>query len=235
MKKHLSSVWLGISVALYLSCLPLEVFGGTPGFSVLLLGWLGVLYSHANPANLSWLANPFIFISWIFLAVRNRRGALICSSLALLSSCLFLFPGGVVVNESGTPSGTSIGIGYWLWLMSIICACAASSLIRADLKTAEPLPEMPGEPGRFDNLVSVLSHPVKTGSLSNQRVKTLDDAVLMYRDRDLNSPTFPPPPVGTELLLGSSSMLDGREWLEVTLPDGVQGYALGPNLRGHTA
>lgn len=45
-----------ISVAMYLLSLPSEVFRGWNGFGVLLLGWI-----PNTPANLSWLANPFIF------------------------------------------------------------------------------------------------------------------------------------------------------------------------------
>jgi hypothetical protein len=96
---------------------------------------------------------------------------------------------------------------------------------------------LPSEQERYEQLRRILSRPavVKADGLANRRVKTLDGAVTIYQDRDLNSPTISSPPIGTEVQLGSPSIVAGREWVEATLPNGDRGYALGPNVRGHSA
>jgi len=70
--------------------------------------------------------------------------------------------------------------------------------------------------------------------LANRKVKSLDGAITIYSDRDLHSPVMASPSAGTEIQLGDSSELDGREWVRATLPSGEGGYALGPNIRSHS-
>jgi hypothetical protein len=66
-----------------------------------------------------------------------------------------------------------------------------------------------------------------------EKVTTIDDALRVYRERNLGSELLPQIPAGVEIQLGSASMVEDREWIEVTIPSHV-GYALGPSLRGHT-
>lgn len=70
--------------------------------------------------------------------------------------------------------------------------------------------------------------------LAGGKVKTLDSALVVYRNCDLKSSAISVPGA-TEIQLGSMSLVDGREWVEVTLPSGHRGYAIGPNVRSHCA
>ena len=69
--------------------------------------------------------------------------------------------------------------------------------------------------------------------LSGRRVKTVDNALRLFCQRDLISPSQPLG-MGVEIQLGTVSVLDGREWVEVALPDGSFNFALGPAVRSHT-
>lgn len=96
------------------------------------------------------------------------------------------------------------------------------------------------EEDRKTPLVSTLrggtptSVPTSVGCpLAGRKVRTLDDALLVYQDRDLSSGVVARPPNGTEVQLGSLSELDGREWLEAVLPNGDKGYVLGVSVRSH--
>jgi hypothetical protein len=68
----------------------------------------------------------------------------------------------------------------------------------------------------------------------SRKVKTIDDALVLYRERNLTSDVISHVPGDQEIQLGSTAVYEGREWIEVTLVDGSTGYALGPSVRGHT-
>lgn len=86
-----------------------------------------------------------------------------------------------------------------LYLVDIVgmatCFGISSNAGREADRIERGISATPGEQERFDKFASALSNPVKTGSLSNRRVKALDDAVVIYHACDLNSATFPSPPV----------------------------------------
>lgn len=82
---------------------------------VLLIGWLGMF---SGGATLTWLANPFLFISWI-LVPKNLKSAMIFSTLAGLFSMGFLMFDAVVDSEAGHVNQIiAYKAGYWLWLSS---------------------------------------------------------------------------------------------------------------------
>jgi hypothetical protein len=86
-------------------------------FFALLFGFLPVA---TTIANLSWLANPLLFVSWI-LFYKNIKSSFIFSLLASVISFMFIFTTEVAVDEGGSAWGIqSLEIGYWLWLSSII-------------------------------------------------------------------------------------------------------------------
>jgi hypothetical protein len=71
--------------------------------------------------------------------------------------------------------------------------------------------------------------------LEGIRVRTTDDALRVFEGPDFQSALKSEVPCGAELHLGSAFEVEGREWVEVILPDGVSGFALGASLRSHTA
>ena len=72
------------------------------------------------------------------------------------------------------------------------------------------------------------------GSLAGRKVRTLDDTLRVFQDRDLNSPVIGHSRTGVEIQLGAVSEIDGREWVEATLPDGTTGYLVSASARSHT-
>lgn len=84
-------------------------------FEALLLGGLAML---TGGAAITWLANPFLIISWILLT-KNKNSAWVFSLTALLLSLLFLNFHTIIENEAGHyKTIMKIGLGYWLWLAS---------------------------------------------------------------------------------------------------------------------
>ena len=81
----------------------------------LVLGFFGVFY---DITAITWLANPILFISWMFF-IRKPKLSLILSSLAVIISLGFLFFSKVVDNEAGHLNLIiSHKLGYWLWVYS---------------------------------------------------------------------------------------------------------------------
>ena len=60
-------------------------------------------------------------------------------------------------------------------------------------------------------------------SLEGRTVRTLDDTLIIYQDRDFNSSVVGRPVKGSEIRIASPSIVEGREWFEATLPDGEKG------------
>ncbi len=67
-----------------------------------------------------------------------------------------------------------------------------------------------------------------------RRVRTLDDAIQVFQDRDFDSAVISRVRQGVELQLGATSQVFRREWVEATLPDGICGFVLGATARSHT-
>jgi len=132
----LPTLWILISLILFLGCLFGPTFCTGPAFcarttlckslscsdysglDVLMGGWLGVL--TFNLANMAWLANPLLFLSWVFIKIKMPRTAigLICAAI-LFGLLVIIFPG-VETDESGTLRQIiRYGFGYYLWILSM--------------------------------------------------------------------------------------------------------------------
>jgi hypothetical protein len=91
---------------------------GALGLIALLLGFFGI----SSGSGIAWFANPCLFMSFIHLKRDNLRKAKIFSFISVIFGLSFLFFDNVISNEGGTTAEiTSYGIGYWLWLSSLIC------------------------------------------------------------------------------------------------------------------
>jgi len=101
--------------------------GCRTSFEAFLIGWLAML---TGGAAISWLANPFLIISFILLT-KNKKYAWIFGLTASVFSLLFLKFNAIIANEAGHfYSITKIGIGYWLWLSSCLTAFIGGLTIR---------------------------------------------------------------------------------------------------------
>jgi hypothetical protein len=134
----LRKIFLSLSLASYLACLGFNSFclEGTPfgaGLGALLIGVGGLLVPV--PGNLTWLANPLLFCSWIAVIEDARRVAIYLSLAALAFSALFLIAG-TVTGEKGPMDITCFGPGYWLWLASSATASISAFLIDPAVSTS---------------------------------------------------------------------------------------------------
>jgi hypothetical protein len=94
-----------------------------PGVSLLLCGCLGLLV-----ANVAWLANPALILSWILLRKADSPLApLLFAVMALPCALSFLLQKKIMMDEAGH-YGNIIGYGpgYWLWITSILLVIVAS-------------------------------------------------------------------------------------------------------------
>ena len=120
-KSKIKSVILIIGVGLFFFSLFNISFctnnGCRTSIEAFLIGWLAIL---AGGAAISWLANPFLIISWVLLT-KNKKYAWLFSLTALVFSISFLKFQTIIENEAGQYNPISkIGIGYWLWLSSCV-------------------------------------------------------------------------------------------------------------------
>jgi hypothetical protein len=70
-------------------------------------------------------------------------------------------------------------------------------------------------------------------ALAGTRVQTFDNTLRIFEDSDFQSAVKSEVPYGTVLQLGATTEIAGREWIEVTLPDGTAGYVLASSVRSH--
>lgn len=129
--KYIKWVLPVISITLFSLCLTQDAFytgensKGADGFGVLLFGGLGIF--AMDPAAISWLANPFLILSWVTYYTGEKKLVYLSSILAVLFAASFQMFEGVVTSTSGSPSTiTGYGPGYWLWLFSAICMLLAT-------------------------------------------------------------------------------------------------------------
>ena len=135
-----SAPFLLISVALFLISLsqPAMLLDGSPTgdrwecLVLLCMGWIGVF-----GGVFAWLANPALAIAWIFLLLRKNRHAAVSLIISLGFALTFLFEKHWERDTSGTNTAniTGHGIGYWLWIASIVVALTGALFA---MKTDDP-------------------------------------------------------------------------------------------------
>lgn len=101
-----------------LACiLPIFKNDYTPGFSALLMGWMGVLGYW--PVFFSWLANFFFFAAYL-LSEKRKAERIICSLFSVLLGLTFLAVKEIPVTEGGATTLTEPGIAFWFWISSFL-------------------------------------------------------------------------------------------------------------------
>lgn len=70
--------------------------------------------------SMIWMANPFYFVGLVYF-YKSKQDSLKFSFISLIISTSFILWKEILVSESGrTAKITTLGIGYWLWVSSIL-------------------------------------------------------------------------------------------------------------------
>jgi len=109
-----------VSIGLFVISLPQTCFicgdASDNSFIVLLVGWMGV---PIGGANLVWLANPLLAISWILFSRHHYSKAALTAGIATITAFSFLFFHMLAIDEGGSLNHiNSVQLGYWFWLSS---------------------------------------------------------------------------------------------------------------------
>ncbi|NGF56666.1 hypothetical protein G5B00_09065 [Parapedobacter sp. SGR-10] len=91
------------------------------GFEVFIAGWMAIFNF-----DFYWLANPISVLAIIFFLFSKIRVSLVLSSIALILAVAFFIY--VKVGDGTTQYGTitSMGLGYYFWLASILTVFVSS-------------------------------------------------------------------------------------------------------------
>lgn len=93
-------------------------------FVCFILGWADL------EVGKSWLANPLLAISWFFMLIKQIRISIVFSFIACCLALFYLSADTIVVNEAGTKSAIiSLGLGYYLWVMSCLSMLIGSIIV----------------------------------------------------------------------------------------------------------
>lgn len=142
MKK--SRIILLISIAFFLTALALPAVyrqkgSEINGFSCFLLGWLD-LYGN----GISWLANPPLLFSWIFLLFRKPKIAAVSGLISVGFALYYLTEKEITVYEMGSSYKyliISYGPGYYLWLVSCVIMFIGSLMLLKSKPETQPDPK----------------------------------------------------------------------------------------------
>jgi hypothetical protein len=122
-KSKIKTAVLMVSIGLFAFSLFNIAFYTEDGFrtsiEALFMGWLAML---TGGAAMTWMANPFLIVTWIFLG-NNKKSAWIFGLISSLISILFLKFHVIIENEAGHYNAIlKVGLGFWLWLSSCVTA-----------------------------------------------------------------------------------------------------------------
>jgi hypothetical protein len=96
------------------------------GLECLGWGWLGMFYG----VGFEWLANPLLFLAWIFCFLKLRAEAILTSVGTIILMLAFLRTHSIALDEGGNLYPIiRVGAGFWLWVTSAIL-CLVAALLR---------------------------------------------------------------------------------------------------------
>jgi hypothetical protein len=121
-----------LSVVLYLVSLVLPTGAGF-GLLCLLMGWFELASSPLE--GVAWLANPLLFLAWGSMAARMGNAARALSVVALVLGGSWIVHHRAITNEGGDPGNVPLGVGYWVWLISLVLAAISAFGVRDKVET----------------------------------------------------------------------------------------------------
>lgn len=90
------------------------VFQAYYGYSILLLGWAGILV-----LNFAWFGNPLFLIALIATRNKNFKDALIASVVAFLFGLTAFMLRSLPNLDTKGPDVDHLGVGYYVWVAAI--------------------------------------------------------------------------------------------------------------------
>jgi hypothetical protein len=91
---------------------------GYPGYSILMIGWLGV--ANLQPA---WIANPLLLLT---LAMPTRALGI---ATAVFAACAIGWR--EIPNDAGVEHVLSYGAGYYLWMLAMALTASLPFVLKA--------------------------------------------------------------------------------------------------------
>lgn len=109
-----------------------------PGFQVLAVGWLGLLYEQ-----FAWYANPVMVLSFIFLLFRRwpTTAVIALVALAIAANTLRLFSQEFPADEAGVNKIRleHLGIGFYFWVASLLAVIVGALILRQRSRAGDKL------------------------------------------------------------------------------------------------
>lgn len=103
------------------------------GLALFLLGW-----ADLSGDGTSWLANPILLFSWVFMLVKQPKIAAFLGLLSVAVALYYLTETEITVNEAGHKSSiTSYGLGYYLWITSCVTMFIGSLMLLRSKPSAQ--------------------------------------------------------------------------------------------------
>jgi hypothetical protein len=164
--KTIANITTITSLLIFASALTQQSYcTGECGDSIMtfLIGWMGVLLDIGHIANaltdfvsgegfslrypigatFTWLANPAMFLSLMFMR-ENRKAALGFSLLSTLLMLSFLLFNRIIDNEAGHYNKiVAYKTGYWLWVLSSMTVLVGAIILTLKGKNQEERPITP--------------------------------------------------------------------------------------------
>ena len=122
-KQRIRQITLILSISLFAFSLTQKCFCITAecvdSYIALFAGFFG-FFGETWLVNLTWLANPILFMTWILMLqnTRHKKLQLTGSILSTILAVSFLLFNKIIVDDSGLREILNYKAGYWLWLTS---------------------------------------------------------------------------------------------------------------------
>ena len=106
------------TIGLFVVSLFLPVLPGLSGIEALGLGFMAIFMVPGIIGFLTWMANFFLFFS--FMVKKNRQRSIGAAGIAIALGVLGNFIDEIYVTEGGDKESVELAIGYTFWMWSMI-------------------------------------------------------------------------------------------------------------------
>ncbi|SHL61705.1 hypothetical protein SAMN05444360_10370 [Chryseobacterium carnipullorum] len=105
------------------------------GLTLFLFGW-----TDLTGDGTSWLANPILLFSWVFLLVKQPKIAAFLGLLSVAVALYYVTETEIIVDEAGHKYPiTGFGLGYYVWIASCVTMFIGSLLLLKSKPETQPV------------------------------------------------------------------------------------------------